>query len=122
MTDRLTDTSLDVIARPHVIVDAEPPASPVTYTEVTGSPKGLAAGWSKAATITSACKSLLVSDVTQGAYDIFWTVVPAGAAAPSASVKGVAILGGEDFRTGIPLGDLYLRSATGSTATVMVGA
>jgi hypothetical protein len=31
------------------------------------------------------------------------------------------VLGGEDFDSGVPLGDVYLRSPTGQTAIVRVG-
>ena len=53
-------------------------------------------------------------------FDIEWVAVTAGAAAP-ADTYGEPVLGGEDFAGGIPLGDIYLKSATGQKAVVRTG-
>lgn len=63
------------------------------------------------ATTTTATKSLRMSAACNAtAYDIEYAVVAAGAAAPTAN--GQALLAGDDFLAGIPMGDIYARSAT----------
>jgi hypothetical protein len=43
-------------------------------------------------------------------YDIEFQVVAAGGGAPSTS--GMALLAGDSFSDGVPVGDIYARSAT----------
>ena len=62
-------------------------------------------------TTTTATRSLRMSAACNAtAYDIEYQVVAAGAAAPTTT--GQALLAGEDFLAGIPVGDIYARSAT----------
>lgn len=71
----------------------------------------LTAAYQLVATTTTATKSLRMSCACNAtAYDIEYAVVTAGAAAPTAN--GQALLAGEDFLAGIPVGDIYARSAT----------
>ena len=71
----------------------------------------LTSSYQKVATTTTATKSLRMSAACNAtAYDIEYAVVEAGAAAPTAN--GQALLAGEDFLAGIPIGDIYARSAT----------
>lgn len=84
-------------------------ATAVTFTEDWNA--ALTATYQKVATTTSATAALRMSCACNAsAYDIEFTVVAAGAAAPTAT--GQALLAGEDFPTGIPIGDIYARSAT----------
>jgi hypothetical protein len=62
-------------------------------------------------TTTTATRSLRMSAACNAtAYDIEYQVVASGAAAPTTT--GQALLAGEDFLAGIPMGDIYARSAT----------
>lgn len=71
----------------------------------------LTSSYQKVATTTTATKSLRMSAACNAtAYDIEYAVVAAGAAAPTAN--GQALLAGDDFLAGIPIGDIYARSAT----------
>ena len=84
-------------------------ASPMLYTEDWNA--ALTATYQKVATTTTATKSLRMSCACNAtAYDIEYAVVTAGAAAPTAN--GQALLAGDDFLAGIPVGDIYARSAT----------
>lgn len=95
---------------------------PLAYTMVPGFPKALTNAWQKVATTSAATKALRIAPVVgAAAYDIEWVAVPAGAPAPTDPV-GEPILGGDDFAAGVPIGDLYLRSATAQTAIVKTGA
>lgn len=72
----------------------------------------LTASWALVTTTTTATKSLRMSAACDAsAYDIEYTVVVAGASAPT-DTRGQALLAGEDFAAGIPVGDIYARSAT----------
>jgi len=96
---------------------------PITYTNVTGSPFTLVANtWTKVATVTASTRALWISSIpTATVYDIQWTVVPAGAAAP-ADTYGIGILAYENFQTGAPIGDIYIKSPTSNqVAVVKVG-
>ena len=71
----------------------------------------LTSSYQKVATTTAATKMLRMSAACNAtAYDIEFQVVTAGAAAPSAT--GMALLAGDDFPLGIPIGDIYARSAS----------
>lgn len=71
----------------------------------------LTSTYQKVATTTAATKSLRMSCACNAtAYDIEYQVVAAGGAAPTTT--GQALLAGEDFLAGIPIGDIYARSAT----------
>ena len=71
----------------------------------------LTASYQKVATTTAATKMLRMSAACNAtAYDIEFQVVAAGAAAPSTA--GQALLAGDDFPQGFPIGDIYARSAT----------
>lgn len=62
-------------------------------------------------TTTTATRSLRMSAACNAsAYDIEYQVVASGAAAPTTT--GQALLAGDDFLAGIPVGDIYARSAT----------
>ena len=84
-------------------------APALTFTEDWNA--ALTATYQKVATTTSSTSALRMSAACNAsAYDIEFTVVAAGAAAPTTT--GQALLGGEDFLAGIPVGDIYARSAT----------
>ena len=71
----------------------------------------LTSSYQKVATTTAATKMLRMSAACNAtAYDIEFQVVTAGAAAPSTT--GMALLAGDDFPLGIPIGDIYARSAS----------
>ena len=71
----------------------------------------LTSSYQLVATTTTATKSLRMSAACKAtAYDIEYAVVEAGAAAPTAN--GQVLLAGDDFLAGIPIGDIYARSAT----------
>ena len=71
----------------------------------------LTSSYQKVATTTAATKMLRMSAACNAtAYDIEFQVVAAGAAAPSTA--GQALLAGDDFPQGFPIGDIYARSAT----------
>ena len=81
----------------------------VAYTEDWNA--ALTSSYQKVATTTTATKSLRMSAACNAtAYDIEYQVVTAGGAAPTTT--GQALLAGEDFLAGIPIGDIYARSAT----------
>lgn len=84
-------------------------APTMTYAEDFNA--ALTATYQKVATTTAATKSLRMSCACNAtAYDIEYQVVAAGASAPTTT--GQALLAGEDFLAGIPVGDIYARSAT----------
>jgi hypothetical protein len=96
--------------------------APVGFSNAAGSPFTLTASWAKVATTTGATRGLRIAPLADAAvFDIEWVAVAAGAAAPS-DTYGEPVLGGEDFASGIPLGDIYLKSASGQKAVVRVGA
>lgn len=105
------------------IVLTQPQGGTMNFVEVAGSPFPLAAGWQLACTVSGLNRALVVADVTEGPaqHDIFWTSVAHGAAAPASSVKGLPVGEIERFLMGVPVGDIYLRSDSGATATVQVG-
>ena len=81
----------------------------LTYTEDWSA--ALTSSYQKVATTTAATKSLRMSAACNAtAYDIEYQVVTAGGAAPTTT--GQALLAGDDFLAGIPVGDIYARSAT----------
>ena len=93
----------------------------VSYANAPGSPFTLSSAWTKVATVDPTVKALRVAPIgTATIFDIEWVSVPAGTSAPT-DANGQAVLGGEDFDGGIPIGDVYLRSASGQTAIVRVG-
>lgn len=86
-------------------------ANNFTYTKITTG-TALTASWALVTTTTTATKSLRMSAACDAsAYDIEYTVVAEGASAPT-DTRGQALLAGEDFAAGIPVGDIYARSAT----------
>lgn len=94
---------------------------PLTYSAVVGSPVTLTAAWQKVCTTTAATRGLRIAPlVSATTFDIEWVSVPAGAAAPTDTV-GEPAFAGEDFGAGLPIGDLYLKSATGQVAIVKLG-
>jgi hypothetical protein len=96
--------------------------SPLTYTAVAGSPFTLTSAWQKVAATTSSTKGLRIAPLASTTtYDIEWVAVPANAGAPT-DTYGEPVLGGEDFAAGLPIGDIYLKSATGQVAIVKTGA
>jgi hypothetical protein len=78
----------------------------------------LTSSWAKVVTTTTSTKALRMSAACNATvFDIEYTVTTAGAAAPT-DTRGQALLAGEDFRAGIPVGDIYARSASGQTLIV----
>jgi hypothetical protein len=78
----------------------------------------LTATWALVKTTTTATKSLRMSAACNATiFDIEYTVVTAGTSAPT-DTHGQALLAGEDFLAGIPVGDIYARSATSQTLIV----
>lgn len=93
----------------------------VVFAGAGGSPFVLTAAWVKVCTTTPHTRGVRISPIVNpGAYDIEWVSVPAGAAAPG-DAYGLPVLGGEDFAGGFPVGDIYLKSASGQTAIVKLG-
>lgn len=102
-------------------VGVVPERVPVSYASVPGSPFTLGPGWQRVATTSATTRALRVSPLAGAVtYDIEWTSVPAGDDMPT-DAHGEPIMGGEDFLGGIPLGDVYLKSATGQIAIVRIG-
>lgn len=82
-------------------------ALPLTYAENFNAV--LTGTYQKVVTTTTTTKALRMSaNCSASAYDIEYQVVAAGAAAPTTS--GIALLAGDDFLAGIPVGDIYVRS------------
>lgn len=78
----------------------------------------LTASWALVKTTTTATKSLRMSAACDAtAYDIEYTVVTAGAGTPT-DTQGQALLAGDDFLAGIPVGDIYARSASLQTLII----
>lgn len=95
---------------------------PLTFANAAGSPFTLTAAWQKVATTTTATKGLRLAALASAAtFDIEWAAVASGAAAPT-DASGEPIMAGEDFAAGLPIGDIYLRSASGQKAVVRMGA
>lgn len=88
------------------------------YTKDNTGTTALTASWAKVITTTTSTKALRMSAACNAAtYDIEYTVVTAGASAPT-DTRGQALLAGEDFLAGIPVGDIYARSATLQTLII----
>lgn len=88
------------------------------YTKDNTGTTPLTASWVLVKTTTTATKSLRMSAACNATtYDIEYTVVTAGAAAPT-DTRGQALLAGDDFLAGIPVGDIYARSATLQTLII----
>ena len=88
------------------------------YTKDNTGTTALTASWALVKTTTTATKALRMSAACNAAtYDIEYTVVTAGASAPT-DTRGQALLAGEDFLAGIPVGDIYARSATAQTLII----
>lgn len=98
---------------------------PVVFTAAVGSPFTLTSTWAKVATTTAATNGLRLAPtgaaIDAGTLDIEWTAVAAGAPAPTETIAE-RILAGEDFTSGLPIGDVYARSVTGQQLIVKVGA
>ena len=89
-----------------------------TYTKDNTGTTALTASWALVKTTTTSTKSLRMSAACNATtYDIEYTVVTAGASAPT-DTRGQALLAGEDFLAGIPVGDIYARSATLQTLII----
>lgn len=92
---------------------------PMTMAVVFSAPVG--AGWTRVATTTGATRGLRIGPIAAAsAYDLEWTVAQAGSPVPG-DVYGEAVLGGDDFAGGVPIGDIYVRSATTQIAIVKMG-
>lgn len=88
------------------------------YTKDNTGTTPLTASWVLVKTTTTATKSLRMSAACNASvFDIEYTVVTAGAAAPT-DTRGQALLAGDDFLAGIPVGDIYARSATLQTLVI----
>lgn len=84
-------------------------AQPMAYTEPFN--QALTASYQYICTTTTETKALRMSCACNAtAYDIEYQAVAAGGAAPTTT--GMPLLAGEDFLAGIPVGDIYARSAT----------
>lgn len=89
-----------------------------TYTKDNTGTTPLTATWALVKTTTTATKALRMSAACNAAtYDIEYTVVTAGASAPT-DTRGQSLLAGDDFLAGIPVGDIYARSATLQTLII----
>jgi hypothetical protein len=98
-----------------------PLRAPLAWVAAAGSPFTLTSSWTKVATTIAATRGLRITPTADaGGYDIEWVAVTAGAAAPT-DTYGQPILGGDDFAGGMPLGDIYLKSASGQKAVVRTG-
>jgi hypothetical protein len=98
--------------------NSAPTPAPLNIAAVAGSPFTLTSGWQKVATNTAATKALILgAGGNASAYDIEWTVTAAGAGTPS-DTKGNGIGLAENFAAGIPIGDIYARSASGQSLVV----
>lgn len=81
----------------------------VTYTQDFNG--ALTSTYQLITTTTTGTRSLRMSAACNATvYDIEYQVVASGAAAPTTT--GQALLAGDDFLAGIPVGDIYARSAT----------
>jgi len=88
------------------------------YTKDNTGTTPLTASWALVKTTTTATKALRMSAACNAAvFDIEYTVVASSAAAPT-DTRGQALLAGDDFLAGIPVGDIYARSATGQTLII----
>lgn len=88
------------------------------YTKDNTGTTPLTASWVLVKTTTTATKSLRMSAACDAtAYDIEYTVVTAGAGTPT-DTQGQALLAGDDFLAGIPVGDIYARSASLQTLII----
>jgi len=89
-----------------------------TYTKDNTGTTPLRASWALVKTTTTATKALRMSCACNATiFDIEYTVVTAGASAPT-DARGQALLAGEDFLAGIPVGDIYARSASFQTLII----
>ena len=88
------------------------------YTKDKTGTTPLTASWALVKTTTTATKALRMSCACNATiFDIEYTVVTAGASPPT-DTRGQALLAGDDFLAGIPVGDIYARSA--STQTLVI--
>ena len=88
------------------------------YTKDNTGDTALTASWAKVITTTTATKALRMSAACNTTtYDIEYTVVKEGEEAPT-DTRGQALLAGDDFLAGIPVGDIYARSATAQTLII----
>ena len=88
------------------------------YTKDETGTTPLTASWALVKTTTTSTKALRMSCACNATiFDIEYTVVTAGAAAPT-DARGQALLAGEDFLAGIPVGDIYARSASLQTLII----
>lgn len=88
------------------------------YTKDNTGTTPLTASWALVKTTTTATKALRMSAACNTTtYDIEYTVVTAGASAPT-DTRGQALLAGDDFLAGIPVGDIYARSASLQTLII----
>jgi len=88
------------------------------YTKDNTGTTALTASWALVKTTTIATKALRMSCACNATvFDIEYTVVAAGASAPT-DTRGQALLAGDDFLAGIPVGDIYARSATSQTLII----
>ena len=88
------------------------------YTKDNIGTTALTASWALVKTTTTATKALRMSCACNATiFDIEYTVVTAGASVPT-DTRGQALLAGDDFLGGIPVGDIYARSATLQTLII----
>lgn len=117
--DDLRNDVQDLLAKLNDVIITS--SRPVTYTKVAGSPFTLSSSWNKVATVSSATRGLRIAGIAAATvFDIEWVAVAANSPAPT-DTYGEPVFGGEDFVTGVPIGDVYLKSASGQIATVKIG-
>ena len=88
------------------------------YTKDNTGTTALTASWALVKTTTTATKALRMSCACNATiFDIEYTVVTAGASAPT-DTRGQSLLAGDDFLAGIPVGDIYARSASLQTLII----
>ena len=102
--------------------DIDGTAPPITFTAVQVAPIALTPTWQKIVNTTAATRGLRLAPLGDAtAFDIEWCVYPAGSSAP-ADTRGEPIGFGEDFRAGMPIGDIWCRSATSQFLLAKTGA
>lgn len=118
MKDLRTPSRIELLQGINAATTAHADDAPKLFVQVEGSPFALTTNWQKVFTTTAATRSLRLGvPPIPSAYDIEWVSVPTGSAAPVGGI-GEGVLAGEDFLAGIPLGDIYCKSATSQTLIV----
>ena len=107
-----------------IVADADYPTTGTFARKITWTtnPFVLTSAWQKVATVTSLTQGLRIGQpASDRVFDIEWTVQAAGTVSLPSDTLAECIQGGENFAEGLPIGDVYCRSASGRTAIVKVG-